>query len=117
MREWLALPFQNDPPRNEFLLKLFFGREASPDVVANHIRELQRRNLQSLQSLVEIQSLAPRLNADSPHLPYWMLTLNLGIAITKAAIDWGESALATVSSDSNADIAICKSINKQQEHP
>lgn len=117
LREWLALPFQNDPPRNEFLLKLFFGREASPDVVANHIRELQRRNQQSLQSLLEIQSLAPRLNADNPHLPYWMLTLHLGIAITKAAIDWSESALATVSCESNADLAISKSIQKQQTHP
>jgi DNA-binding PadR family transcriptional regulator len=25
LREWLALPFQNDPPRNEFLLKLFLA--------------------------------------------------------------------------------------------
>ena len=28
LRQWLALPFHNDPPRNEFLLKLFFGRDA-----------------------------------------------------------------------------------------
>jgi PadR family transcriptional regulator AphA len=30
LREWLARPFQNDPPRNEFMLKLFFGHEAAP---------------------------------------------------------------------------------------
>src|ERR1700676_441136 len=44
LREWLALPFRNDPPRNEFLLKLFFGREAPPSVSVGHIRELQERN-------------------------------------------------------------------------
>jgi DNA-binding PadR family transcriptional regulator len=32
LQAWLAQPFQNDPPRNEFLLKLFFGREAPPSV-------------------------------------------------------------------------------------
>jgi hypothetical protein len=30
----------------------------------------------------------------NPHRPYWMLTLGLGIALTRAALDWGESALA-----------------------
>jgi hypothetical protein len=29
-----------------------------------------------------------------PNLPYWMLTLGLGLALTRAAIAWGESALA-----------------------
>src|ERR1039457_3376514 len=37
LREWLALPFQNDPPRNEFLLKLFFGAEAAPAVAIAHV--------------------------------------------------------------------------------
>jgi PadR family transcriptional regulator AphA len=93
LREWLALPFQNDPPRNEFLLKLFFGREASAEVTLGHIRELQRRNQQSLDTMLQIQELAPKFNAGNPHLPYWMLTLELGIVMTRAALKWGESAL------------------------
>jgi hypothetical protein len=113
LREWLALPFQNDPPRNEFLLKLFFGREASPNVMANHIRELQRRNRQSLQTMLDIQSLAPKLDADNPHLPYWMLTLGLGIAITRAAMEWGELALETVSRESTV---ISTSAGKEPIH-
>jgi DNA-binding PadR family transcriptional regulator len=43
-QRWLALPFHNDPPRNEFLLKLFFGREADPGVTAAHVRALNDRN-------------------------------------------------------------------------
>jgi DNA-binding PadR family transcriptional regulator len=96
LRDWLALPFQNDPPRNEFLLKLFFGREAAPEVTLGHIRELQERNRRSLAQMLEIRSLAPKLNAGNPHLPYWMLTVDLGIAMTKAALDWGESALSVL---------------------
>jgi PadR family transcriptional regulator AphA len=96
LREWLAVPFQNDPPRNEFLLKLFFGREAPAQVTTEHIRELQRRNRQSLDTMLQIQELAPKVNAGNPHLPYWMLTLGLGIAMTRAALEWGEAALASL---------------------
>jgi DNA-binding PadR family transcriptional regulator len=97
LREWLALPFQNDPPRNEFLLKLFFGREAPLSVSIGHIRELQQRNQQMLATMLELESFANREGAQNPHKPYWMLTLSLGIALTRAALVWGESALATLS--------------------
>lgn len=93
LQEWLAQPFQNDPPRNEFLLKLFFGREAAPSVSIAHIRELQQKNQSMLASLLEFETLAHKSPSQSPHLPYWMLTLSLGTALTRAALEWGESAL------------------------
>jgi len=102
LREWIALPFQNDPPRNEFLLKLFFGREAPPSVSIGHIQELQQRNRQMLATMLELESFANREGAQNPHKPYWMLTLSLGIALTRAALDWGESALATLSPSETA---------------
>jgi hypothetical protein len=30
----------------------------------------------------------------NPHKPYWMLTLSLAIALTRAALDWGGTALS-----------------------
>ena len=97
LREWLALPFQNDPPRNEFLLKLFFGLEAAPGVSAGHIRELQERNRSMLNTLLEIDTYVRAHPSHNPHEPYWMLTLSLGIAMARAALDWGESALTQLS--------------------
>ena len=94
LREWLALPFQNDPPRNEFMLKLFFGREAEPGVSLAHVRELNQRNRRTLDMLEGIEKMANQHQSQNPHKPYWMLTLSLGIAMTRAALDWGESALA-----------------------
>lgn len=94
LREWLALPFHNDPPRNEFMLKLFFGREAAPGVSVAHVRELQIRNHRSLAMMEEIEKMANLHQSQNPHKPYWMLTLSLGIAMTRAALDWGDSALA-----------------------
>jgi hypothetical protein len=35
--------------------------------------------------------------SQNPNKPYWMLTLGLGMALTRAALDWGESALEELS--------------------
>ena len=52
-----------------------------------------------LDALLKIESLARTQSTEqNPHLRYWMLTLSLGIALTRAALEWGESALATLSS-------------------
>jgi len=93
LRQWLALPFRNDPPRNEFLLKLFFGREAAPGVSIAHVQDLQERNQRMLATLLEIEASAHAGNPPNPHFPYWMLTLSMGKAMTQAALEWGETAL------------------------
>ena len=98
LRVWLAMPFQNDPPRNEFLLKLFFGREAAPGVAVAHVRELNERNRRMLATLEGIEKMAHAYQSKDPNLPYWMLTLGLGVALTRAALEWGESALTQLAS-------------------
>jgi hypothetical protein len=50
-----------------------------------------------LATMLELESFANQQTPQNPHQPYWMLTLSLGIALTRAALDWGESALATLS--------------------
>ena len=96
LRQWLALPFHNEPPRNEFLLKLFFGREAAPGVATAHVRDLNERNRRMLDMLTKIEASVPPQQAANPHLPYWMLTLGLGKALTCAALEWGEKALVAI---------------------
>jgi len=98
LREWLALPFKNDPPRNEFLLKLFLGREAALSVSIAHVEELQRRNQRMLDTLLGFETMARTQASQNPHQPFWMLTIGLGIALTRAALEWGESTLATLAS-------------------
>lgn len=98
LRDWLAAPFHNDPPRNEFMLKLFFGREAAPGVAIAHVRELQNRNRRTLAMLEGIERMARAQQSHDPNLPYWMLTLSLGLAMTRAALEWGDSALRELGS-------------------
>lgn len=102
LQEWLALPFQNDPPRNEFLLKLFFSGDAAPGVAMAHIRELNARNRSSLATMQHIETLSHTVNTGNPRLRYWMLTLGLGIAMTHAALEWGERSLASLEAEDTA---------------
>lgn len=104
-REWLRLPFQNDPPRNEFLLKLFFGGEADPQVPIAHIREVERRNLQMLELLHGIESSVSGNAAQDPRRRYWMLTLDLGLVLTRAALDWCGSALTKLTAADAAAVS------------
>jgi DNA-binding PadR family transcriptional regulator len=96
LRQWLALPFHNETPRNEFLLKLFFAGVASPDVAIAHIQDLNERNRRWLVTIKTIEASIPPEQPSNPHLPYWMLTLSLGKAMTSAALEWGEKALAAL---------------------
>jgi DNA-binding PadR family transcriptional regulator len=92
LREWLAVPFHDEPPKNEFLLKLFFAREAAPGVAAAHLRDFEERNRRMLDALNKIESSVPTAKPSNPHQPYWLLTLGFGKALTTAALAWSESA-------------------------
>lgn len=106
LRQWLALRFHNEPPRNEFLLKLFFAGEASPDIAIAHIRDLNERNRRWLATINAIEASIPPAQPSNPHLPYWMLTLSMGKALTCAALEWGERALAALDAKEESAAAI-----------
>ncbi|HEX7728189.1 MAG TPA: PadR family transcriptional regulator [Terracidiphilus sp.] len=97
LRDWLAAPFRMDPPRDEFLLKLFFGAEADPQVSIQHLLDFQQRHRSLLQTFTQLESLARVHNAHLKGFPYWMLTLSYGKAQIESALAWSESALASLS--------------------
>jgi len=97
LQQWLAVPYRDDPPRNEFLLKLFFARDAAPAVAIAHVRRFQQSNRDILTTLEQLEPLARAHNSANPGFPYWMLTMSLGVAQLRACIEWSESALATLS--------------------
>ncbi|MGO8786178.1 MAG: PadR family transcriptional regulator [Terriglobia bacterium] len=97
LQEWLTAPHREDPPRNEFLLKLFFGRSAAPEECRQHVKDFQEKNKHLLAVLEQLQTQAQTHNTGNPHLPFWMLTLSFGIAQVRASIAWSESALSILS--------------------
>jgi PadR family transcriptional regulator, regulatory protein AphA len=96
LRSWLAEAPKPQPPRNELMLKIFFGRLAPPGAVAAHIRRLQVQQEQLLATLEAIERQLGAERAGHPDLPYWLLTLKAGVERGKALLDWSDDALATL---------------------
>lgn len=102
LKQWLAVPFRDDPPRNEFLLKLFFGDQAAPAISVGHIREFQQKNRRMLATLEELEKLGRARSSHYPGFKFWILTLDFGLAQLRAALAWSETALAALETNEQA---------------
>jgi PadR family transcriptional regulator, regulatory protein AphA len=96
LRAWLARPPQSQPIRNEFLLKLFLGKQAPPGALGEHVRSLQREHEGLLAMYLIIRDSVRKEHARSPSLPYWMLCLSHGIRMRRAEIEWCQEALRVI---------------------
>lgn len=105
LEEWLAMPCRDDPPRDEFLLKLFFGRDAGPGVSVGHIRRFQEKNRHMLATLLELERLGRAHSSHHPGFPFWMLTLKYGVGQLKAALEWSDTALAMLSESAGQQVS------------
>jgi PadR family transcriptional regulator, regulatory protein AphA len=93
LREWLDEPALDQVPRNELLLKLFFGRMAPAASMRAHLIE-RREKLREDQKNFDMLKAA--LAEDDTHLadrPYWLMTLSYGEHVTKAELAWCEEVL------------------------
>jgi PadR family transcriptional regulator AphA len=93
LRTWLAEPPRPQPPRNELLLKLFFGRQAPPGACAAHLRRLR---VQQERLTATLEGLEKQLRVERrghPDLRYWLTAVSFGIDRAQSLIDWSEYAL------------------------
>jgi PadR family transcriptional regulator, regulatory protein AphA len=93
LRTWLAEPPKPQPPRNELLLKLFFGRQAPPGACAAHLRRLR---VQQERLTATLEGLEKQLRSERrghPDLKYWLVAVSSGIDRAQALLDWSERAL------------------------
>lgn len=96
LRSWLAEPPRPQPPRSEMMLKIFFGRLAPPGAIAAHVRRLRVQQETLLATLEDIERQLRIERAGHPDLPYWLLTLSVGVERGHALLDWSDKALATL---------------------
>jgi PadR family transcriptional regulator AphA len=93
LRQWLALPPQQQPVRNELQLKLFLGHSAPAESLLEHIGRFRREQEELLAMHFIIRDSIRVEHAKSPHLTYWLLGLSHGIRKCRAEIDWCNEAL------------------------
>ena len=93
MGEWLAVSPRPSVPRNERLLKLFFGDLAPLPTVIRQIEEQRERAVADLARYEAIAAEIVTHNQGKPGLPFWLMTVRYGIAGARAEIGWCEETL------------------------
>jgi PadR family transcriptional regulator, regulatory protein AphA len=93
LRAWLRESVRDEVPRNELLLKLFFGRLASRATLRAHLRAKRDRLLEELQTYRQLRATLEREAARRRELPYWLLSLRYGEILTRAQLSWCGEAL------------------------
>lgn len=91
---WLAEPIEPDGVRDELALKLYFGRSVAPEIAIQHLQVERQRQQALLQRYLERQS---ELEADiakgSQDAIYDLVTLLLGVHVSRARIAWCDASL------------------------
>jgi PadR family transcriptional regulator, regulatory protein AphA len=94
LRSWLKLPAAENVPRNELLLKLFFGAHVSPGVSREHVAAYLEANQKALKTYNSIAETLRREEGNDPQLPFWLMTLNFGRHHSMAMVKWCRETLA-----------------------
>lgn len=93
LAKWLAVPPQPEIPRNELLLKLFFGTQVSADIPIGYLErmlETERRLLERFRQIHEAIS----TNKQYPDTPYWKMAARFGETEMEAHLRWAEETIA-----------------------
>ncbi|MBL8816776.1 MAG: PadR family transcriptional regulator [Planctomyces sp.] len=93
LSEWLSGPVADQPPRNELLLKVFFSNLIGPAAVIPQVAAHEAAQQQLRQVLMGVLfSLDSEMDGD-PQMPYWKMTVRLGLRICDARIEWCKETL------------------------
>lgn len=93
LKEWLKVAPAPEVPRNELLLKLFFGAQQRPAVSREHVERVLEEQERTLKMYAGIEK---KLRQDEHHaagLPYWLMTLNHGRHYSRAMVAWAKETL------------------------
>jgi len=94
LQSWLAKTPEPGKPRDELILKLFFGSETEVPVLIRHLQaQRERAHAASEQyaewlKKVEIQKL--------PYTPFQVMTLRAGVTMSAAFVEWADESLVTL---------------------
>jgi PadR family transcriptional regulator AphA len=94
LRKWLKLPVMAEVPRNELLLKLFFGACVPTSVSREHVQSYLESHQKQLQTYAAIAKRLRREEANDPQLPFCLMTLSMGRHRSAAMVKWCKETLA-----------------------
>lgn len=96
LKKWLQQEAETHVIRNEFLLKLFFGANVSSEINLEHMRAYRYRTKSRLSGLIETKKKAEQEYKDSPHAPYWIMSIDYGIQLIQGQLVWCDHVIETL---------------------
>lgn len=96
LHSWFHDAIQPQPPRNELLLKLFFGRLSPPGVLTAQLEKYRAQRAATLAQLEAIRDMLRERARSHPDLRWWLMTVGAGIHAARAAVEWADETLATL---------------------
>jgi DNA-binding PadR family transcriptional regulator len=95
LARWLEIAPQPEIPRNELLLKIFFGAQASRETLRGHVEGMLENERAALQQFSMIEREIAK-STQYPDAPYWQIALRFGQIEVEAHVRWAEETLAAL---------------------
>ena len=102
---WMAIAPQPEIPRNELLLKLFFGAQVPAEILIGYVETMVEKERALVQKFIETGK-AVSAQQQFPDTPYWLMAARFGQLELEAHLRWGEETLAEL-----------RKIAKKQQRP
>ena len=93
LRKWLAVPPQPEIPRNELLLKLFFGEQVPTEILIGYVERMAEEHRAVLELLERAEREDIDQNRNYPGAPYWRMAAHFGQMEMTAHLRWAEETL------------------------
>ena len=94
LTRWLAVPPQPQVPRNEMLLKLFFGEQIPTQILIGYVEHRAEEQRALLELLERAEREEINKNQQYPAAPYWRMAAHFGQMQMRAHLRWAEETLA-----------------------
>jgi DNA-binding PadR family transcriptional regulator len=91
--KWLAVQPQPEIPRNEFLLKLFFGERIPTEILIGWVERMVESESAVLRELTRVEHEEIAQNRHYPGAPYWKMAARFGQMELKAHLCWARETL------------------------
>lgn len=95
LRTWLQVGPEPEVRRIELLLKLFFGRQLSPEILQGFVMEYQEDHKNILEELQEIEASLLSISDRNIDQEYQLMSVRYGIAVESALELWCNQSLET----------------------
>lgn len=95
LSDWLSEPMEHMVmlKKNELLLRVFFGSNARPEIIIQHIKDHKKKLEEALQMFLGLEEWLKKQESDDPNIKYWLITNNYGKAQFSSLMRWCDESI------------------------